>query len=239
MNYYRGRPQGTMRSTLERGDPRKFASHGLNMLAYSTVAITLNGSDVAAWGNLDGSGNNMTATGAEQPAYNTTGQPFVEFDGVANIMNATYARNSPQHLFLVSKTLESFSAAEDMFGGNPGGVGTGNVMRGYRGASGTLRMTNPTDIAGTGFTPESWHVLSYQFNGASSFAKEDGVARISGNAGTSNATGLTLGAGWFFGSITNPTNIGVKAVVGFSTAIPTYVELRVQKHLAAFAGIAG
>lgn len=74
MNYRYGRPRGTMRTTMERGDPRKFVGYLPTTWHNVVGGYTLNGSDVSAMANkFAGTNAASQATAANQAALSATG----------------------------------------------------------------------------------------------------------------------------------------------------------------------
>lgn len=78
----------------------------------ASVGITLNGSDVSAWADQSGNGNDATqGTASAQPAFNSTGLngfPTVEFDGVDEflicdgVVPAFVGEDLPHTMFFVT-----------------------------------------------------------------------------------------------------------------------------------------
>jgi hypothetical protein len=108
MNYRRGRPQGSMRSTLERGDPRKFSSNGLACFLNAERGITID-TGVGVWAGVGGSGASASnATDATQPTLSATGgpggKPAVAFTGGQLLQFAdVFSAFTAAELFMVWK----------------------------------------------------------------------------------------------------------------------------------------
>ena len=84
MNYYRGRPQGTMRSCMETGDPRKFRNHGLKCVLSPGVGQTLVSSVISAWSDFSGTTADWTqGTAGRRPAVSEGG---ADFDGTDDFL---------------------------------------------------------------------------------------------------------------------------------------------------------
>lgn len=73
------RRSGQARSWTELSNPEAFKAYGMILWLKSDVGITLNGSNVSAWDDQSGAGNDATqATAASQPAF---ADDEVTFDG--------------------------------------------------------------------------------------------------------------------------------------------------------------
>lgn len=92
MNYYRGRPKGAMRSSIERGDPRKFVGGYVGKLwMRASRGVTLNVTTISAIVDQFLLGNDLAGAGAAQPTFVAAestlgGQPAADYDGTDDVM---------------------------------------------------------------------------------------------------------------------------------------------------------
>lgn len=166
----------------------------LKLWVKSDVGITLNGSNVSAWADQSGNGNNLTqAVAVSQPAYvanQINGYGSVQFDGINDSLKSnSFTLNQPETIFIIYKN-PSFLSGGYIFDGF--GADTGGYFQ-YA-SSPNLYM-----YAGGSFYPITGLIGSYFlatviFNGASSKHQKNNVAEETGNASTRNMGGLLLGA---------------------------------------------
>lgn len=150
----------------------------------------VNGSPVSTW--LDQSGNNFHATQATasfQPIFTTNalnGLAVVSFDGVNDYLVSSLARTQPYSVFIVGKTA-------------PGGVNQYYLdgANGNEGVVSNVSVANRVGMyAGVVLDRPSidgdYQIIYASFNGASSTIVRNSVA-TTGNAGTQNTSGTTIG----------------------------------------------
>jgi len=92
---------------------------GLSLWLKGDAGITLSGSDVTAWADQSGNGNDATARTGNATLVSgvINGKPVLRFDGTANLItNNFFAHNynTPITIIAVSK-----ASASTVFGGNP------------------------------------------------------------------------------------------------------------------------
>lgn len=165
----------------------------LKLWVKSDTGITLNGSNVAAWADQSGNGNNLIqGTALNQPAYvanQLNGYGSVQFDGINDKLVASFSLVQPETVFIVYKN-PSFLAGGYIFDGLTGDSG------GYFqfGSSPLLYM-----YAGASFNPITGIVGSYFlatciFSGTSSKHQRNNSAEQTGNVGSASMNGFTLGS---------------------------------------------
>jgi len=188
----------TIPPVLEDGSTKAWFDYNQN--------ITMNGSNlVSNWGDKSGSGNDLVqATETNRPTWNSNG---VLFDGVFDFMKtAPFTLVQPEFIYIVFKSV-TWTDTDRIFDGNTPDSGE------------LLQRTSTPNIkayAG-GFSSESsdlildtYGVVRVLFNGASSTLQVNNNAQITGNFGSGNMGGFTLG------SLANNTllgNIEVKEVI--------------------------
>jgi len=92
---------------------------GLSLWLKADAGVTLSGSNVTAWADQSGNGNNATARTANSTFVSSVinGKPVLRFDGTANLItNNFFAHNydTPITIIAVSK-----ASASTVFGGDP------------------------------------------------------------------------------------------------------------------------
>lgn len=165
---------------------------------YKDAGITLavEGESAQQWNDQSGNANNVTqATAAARPIYKINiinGQPAVRFDGSDDRMAASFALVQPTTVFIVGKKanttqhgyfVDGITATGLILSDNNAVPVSSSVWRLYAGSGVETAITIDT----------SFHVFGGIANGASSLISVDG-ATTSGNAGASNANGITLGS---------------------------------------------
>ena len=232
MNYYRGRPRGTMRSALERGDSRKFRSFGIVALTRGDSGITID-VGVSQWNDLEASAHHFVqATGANQFTVSATGskngRQVLVSDGVDDTMFAAFTYNQPAHIFLNAKWDAAFSADDTILCGHT------NVLRFWRSASNAVRIfSGGSVLISSAVTPQAWHIHEMYFEAASSFYNEDGSQKIAPgvSVGTGAGTGIRLAT--YDGTLT-PTAASYAQVLAFSSRLQQSEASRVKAAMAAY-----
>ena len=150
---------------------------------------------VSVWQDQSGNGKHLTQVAAvNRPAYSATGangKPCVSFNGTAAVLKtAAFTLNQPEHVMVVCKHSqpEVTGYIVDGIAGNGMGVYITNAepnnVRTYGGSFGPTASVVASD----------WKVIDAVFNGANSKLGVNGGNHATGNVGTNNAGGLTVGA---------------------------------------------
>jgi hypothetical protein len=185
----------------------------------STITVS---TGVATWANKSGlTGRNMTqATGNNQPAYTSgylNGKPSVVFDGNNDSLSCTSATlTHPYHLFLVMRHTGSYVSTV-RFSGSPS---DGNVISALRQSASDISLLNGSPFGNTtgnpSVPPQTFSVLEFDINGASSVARCNGTAysTINGTMGTSNPGGFVIG-----GSLNTFSGIAVSEIIIYARTL--------------------
>ena len=237
MNYYRGRPQGTMRSTIERGDPRKFAAaYTLFYWHRPEYGITISsGVKISAWADQWVNGIDMLqGTDSLRPTLSLTainGHPGIVFDSVDDLLDsATFsAITQPCTLFVVLKFAAGGTA--QIFIDAP----SGNRNAFYRSDASTMGLFAGSVFSPTYATDTDQHVFTAVFNGASSRAAVDGTSIGTGSVGAQGTAQIRYG-GQLGGG--NPFSGAMGESMRFQSVVPADVAARIEKRLKALAGVA-
>ena len=181
-------------------NPRSLASLDLWFDASDTSSVTVS-TGVSVWANKSGlSGRNMTqGTGNNQPAYTPSylnGKHAIVFDGSNDTLSCTSATlTNPYHSFFVMKHTSAYATTKRFTGADA----NGQAFSGARTSSTDMVMLNGSPFGSVGGTPavepETFSVIEFEINGASSVARCNGTAfgAITGTVGTVNPGGLVLG----------------------------------------------
>lgn len=136
---------------------------------------------VAAWSVTPDNTSTYTITATRASVFS---------DGAAHYMKATFTLNQPETVYLVANPV-SWTAGDEFFDGNSlasmavyQSVSTPNIF--MNAGAGVAQNAN--------FAVGSRAVVNAVFNGAASSLKVNLNAETTGNAGTANAGGFTLGA---------------------------------------------
>lgn len=205
--------------------------------SYDASTITI-GTGVSQWNDKSGNGRHLTqATGLSQPTYTASGLPnggySIVFDGVADYMStAAFTRNQAHTLYLAMK-VTSRVIGESI----SDGIAALNTARYYLENADNAA----TSYAGVGFTNAGpgtgvWCVMQIVFNGASSKLRKNKGTQNTGNAGSSNASGLRVGA--YGGGVPGSFYDGaLAAVLCYNTAHTTTEGDLIADYIAAQTGI--
>ena len=176
------------------------------------TGITITGSGVSNWADQSGNGRDLVqGSDTLRPTVDVDGS--IIFNGIDNVLiTVPFTYNQPATFYLLFRliTWNSGNRVLDGIAGNSSGywmTGTANNIRGYAGA-GTLD-SNPDTPPGTYYT------LSVAWNGGSSSIQVNSDAKVSGDAGTGNPGGLTLGS---VGGGGSNSNIQVKEIALYDVA---------------------
>ena len=187
--------------------------------------ITKNGSDlVSLWGDKSGNGNDLVqATETNRPTWNSNG---ILFDGVDNFMKAVaFTLVQPEFIYIVFKQV-TFTSNDYILDGNTNNSGglfqviSSPDLRAYAGSFSTIDSNLVLDTYG---------IARVQFNGATSTFQINEETQITGNFGTNNMGGFTLGNN---GANTVYSNIEVKEVIIRNVADSAQDEGTIYNYLA-------
>jgi hypothetical protein len=199
----------------------------------ASEGVTSVATAVSQWNDISGNAHHLTqATGSKQPLVLPAlinGYPAVRFDGVDDFMaTANFTLNQPETIFIVYKQITLT------------GFGTHDVILDGKTAQRSLSTDTDDTItlinAGTGMGPGvstyvANGVYAYAtlvFNGASSKIRANGVQIASGNAGTNNGGGLTLGA---LAGGTRSCNIEVAELIDYAGVLAANQITDVEAYL--------
>lgn len=188
----------------------------------------------SAWTDKSGNGNNaVQANGANQPvntANQINGKPALIFDGTNDYLatNAFTGGNlTTSTIFIVAKRAVSGVGSAGMYlvdgidGTNRQAILSADATQYYLQYGGDV-LTSSTVAS---VLP---HVHCAVFNGASSNYYVDGVSVISGNAGSNQLAGLTIGARY---STSNFFNGSMAEVITFNRALSNTERLLINQYL--------
>lgn len=148
----------------------------------------VDGDPMNGWNDRSGNARHLTqATGGSQPVFYDkmrNGLPAVYFDGSKHMRTAAFTLTQPTTVYVVGMS----TATPDYFVDGAGATGTLAVRRG----AGNFQLVSPTILSGDTGDSE-WHVHCGVFNSTSSRIITDNGTITTGDAGTNNASGLTVG----------------------------------------------
>lgn len=187
-------------------DGTRSDSHGTNHFANTQRCQTINaagivsktpgdGDTVSQWNDQSANARHLTAITAPtahdyRPQYNATGLnslPTLRFFGNQTLRRA-FTLAQPTHLFLVVKP-HNWNSGAFLIDGN-----TENAM-GLKGVTGVPSYSlNAGSFGPQAAIPvKQWSLVEVCYNGASSFIRVNGGAKILGSAGTAATAGFWLG----------------------------------------------
>lgn len=206
-----------------------------------TPAVDFNPADFAETSTAGVLGNSSTTL--EEWTLNSTGAKPAQivksasllFDGTDDYMKtAAFTLNQPETVYLVVSQI-SWTANEYFVDGDAGSS-MGILTRAVGGGAPDIQL-----YAGSSLSPHvgpavgSFGIITAVFNGASSLLQTNATTALTGQAGTTNAGGVTLGAA---GSALVPSNIQVKEVLIFPASHDAGQRATVRNYLAVKHGIA-
>lgn len=186
------------------------------------------GFTVSSWADQSGLNRHLLqGTAGKQPVFSaaggSNGRSMVTFDGVDDLMSATFALSQPEQVFVVCKfnTVASQAVLD-------GTVDVSMMLRQELGGT-TANMFAGSFLTLTAVSTTAWHAYDLAFNGASSVASVDGAVNISGAVGAAAPGGITVGS-----RVTgSPANVSVSEVVLYNRILSANEEARVNAYLRA------
>lgn len=201
-------------------------------LASDTATITKDGSNfVSAWNCKLGTGHNLLqGTGTNQPLW--VNPNYIKFDGIDNFLKATFTWNQPEFIVMVVRQV-TWTSGEYFFDGsllnrmNCSQYSSTPKIISYAG-------TLTAGLANSNLAVNTWGVVRVLYNGVGSSIQVNATAKTTGNVGSSNAGGFTLGAN---GNNLAAGDIEVAEVIGLSVAPSTDYETSLYNVVKRRAGL--
>lgn len=204
---------------------------GCKLWLKADAGITKDGSDyVSSWADQSGNGNDATqGTGDYQPLWsgNTlNGKPVVVFDGINDYLNnISFTLNQPMTIFVVWKcqnlgitgtVLDSYDATDRIVFYQR----SDNKTEIYAGVS--LNYSNPS--------PFSNYILSSTLvNSVNTNIYEEGVLKNTGNAGSNDMVGYTIGESGIY--LSSYLNGDIAEIIIYNTALSDSNRQNVERYL--------
>lgn len=203
----------------------------------STINGLSNNDPIDTWTDISGSGNDVTqGTATQQPLYTTNisnGLPAVRFDGGQWLRNdVTY--NQPGQMFVVYRQDNATSQTnnEVLFDGRAGEA-AGNIIFMELWESGsTWRMftSDSFSFLDPGAAADDFGIINALYNTSSSVVSFNGTQLDTGDVGSGQLRGLTLGADRNDG---RPFNGYIAEVLYFDRALTSSEEEEIEDYLEA------
>jgi len=185
---------GILHSTTVAWTPASLT--GLKAWYKSDVGITLNSGNVSQWDDQSGNGNHLIqATATNQPLYSTgilNGYQGLQFFGLNHALKSSFTLVQPETvfvLFLMDGNTRPYNTLFDGYTVISGAcdinysAGNRNISP-YAGAGG---------IVTSNFNALAWSIVAVNFNSTSSNVYLNSDAVVTGNLGTNDMGGFTLG----------------------------------------------
>ncbi len=192
---------------------------------------TVTGSGVSQWDDISGNGRHLKqGTDANRPALQADGT--VLFNGTSHFLKCdAFTLNQPETVYLLFKQV-SWTGNDYVCDGNT------FVSMSLAQSTATPRIDVYAGVAGvanTNLAVGSYGVIAAVFNGTSSVSQVNMTTAVTGNSGTNNAGGFTLGAS---GTPGGYSNIQVMEAIIFPAAHDADTRARVVRYLMGVGGVA-
>lgn len=190
------------------------------------LGVTTDGDGVTNWADQDSNVGDLFAESATRsPALITNGNPggngdAIEFDGNANRAKVTggFTFNQPETIYLVLRA--NAWAVNDTFV-------DGNILIAMQflqsPTTPTVRIRSVTSLVAdnSDLSLNTWGIYCLIFNGANSSIRLNNNTKTTGNPGSVNAEGLTVGSAQ---NNTSFANFRVARILGYDTAAHSDAE---------------
>ncbi len=171
------------------------------------IGITITGLGVSNWADQSGNGNNLRQTSdTNRPLKESDGS--ILFDGVDNFLDTnSFTLNQPTIVYFLGKQV-SWTANDRILDGNV--INTMGLRQ--RTTTPNIEMKAANNAPGNNdFVLDTYAVITAIYNGSLSVLRVNYGAEATGDAGSNNAGGFTLGARG--GTPNSFSNIQVKEVL--------------------------
>jgi hypothetical protein len=192
----------------------------------STTGAVGNGNPVATWYDQSGNSHDVTSSGTDRPTYETgilNGLPVVYFTAPNKMQSGSFTLNQPTTAFIVCNYVGIYSNDYWL-----DGLSLFTLILGQYAATNTLGMYSGSWLSKTGNVLTSYGVFGGIYNGSSSLISFNG-STATGNPGTGNAGGLTVGQAQNGNS---PLTGGVGEIVIYNSAVSTNLRTCIEGYLA-------
>lgn len=169
-----------------------FEADGETVGWYDSTALSTITKDasnfVSRWNDKLGSGHDLLqASGTNQPELRADG---MFFDGIDNFFKtAPFAYEQPEYVYLVMKQI-TWSSLDAIFDGN---TSTSGVLW-QTGSSPNLSTFAGAGVNNNQLALDTWGIVRVLFNGIPSLLQINANAPVTGNSGTSDMGGITMGS---------------------------------------------
>lgn len=164
------------------------------------------------------------AVSARQPDLITNGNPnsdgdAIDFDGNARLfVSGGFTFTSPVTYYIVARQ-NTWTQPDILMDGNA--ITTAALRQGATSANVRLVATEMNIAENSDWALNTWGIICYIFDGASSSIRVNNNTKTTGDTGASNPAGLTVGSGGGFG---NPADVRFARILGYDTAAHTDAE---------------
>lgn len=184
-----------------------------------------NTGNCSAWADFSGNQRPLLqATAANQPAIRPNGS--IAFDGVASFMQATFTLIQPCTIYLLMAQ-PGWTSGKIMLDGS---TGTAKLTQ-SSGTQGIVANAGSALSAGTAIGIGTYGVVAVVFNGANSVYQSAGggpSVTITGDAGTGNPGGITIGADR---SAANFARVNFREIAVYSQAHDATTRLNMLRYM--------
>jgi hypothetical protein len=183
---------------------------------------------VSKWNDLSGNNRHLVqATNSKRPGYRTSqvnGKPAIIFPGVSeSLKSPAFTLNQPTTVILVMNQI-TWTNGDTIFDGITGNLG--NIFQ--NAVSPRLTVYAGLSAANNdNLTVGSYGFVLVEFNGASSALQINNTARTTGNAGTANMGGFTIGD---YGNAGFASNIGVAEILIYNKILSAGEILLIKSY---------
>jgi len=202
---------------------------GLKLWCRFNQGITVTGSDVDQWDDVSGNENHLKqATALDKPQKQADGS--ILFDGIRQFLKAdAFTLVQPETIYILFKQI-TWVNTDRVFDGN---IISGGTLQ-QTSATPQLRIFSGSAVGNVSLALDTYGIISSVFNSTNSVIQLDNNTPVTGDAGTNNMNGLTLGAN---GGNTGWSNIQVKEIFIFDADHDASIRSQAINYLAKVGGL--
>jgi hypothetical protein len=199
-----------------------------------TLSALADGAAVSSWTDSSGNARHaVQATGGNQPICKkaiVNGKDVVRFDGVDDFLRAAFTLVQPEYFVIVMR-LRTTVVGRGQYVVDGAPTQNTGVLYDNNLATRMAIYAGAGPVSGALAAVDTWRQYGILFSGAASEIRVDGGTAVTGSAGTSSMSGVTLGAGGGATAGTSAAAVDIAEFFIFSAAPSTPNRTALEGYL--------